>query len=233
MPRPVALALYTPQWIDRAAALIADLQAAAPGVFLALHHVGSTAVPGLSAKPVIDLLGEVGSLAEIDAARSVLAGLGYRWRGENGVAGRRYFTRDDPATGARTAHLHVHAVGDPMIAWHRAFRDRLRAEPGTAAAYAREKARCAALHPDDSGACAACKRAWTDRVAAEAVAGVGRRGVRAGCVGCEESCAQRLKIGYLRNARYCRAYFSTSGHFARSERVTRRGAKRLARTRYT
>lgn len=171
MPRPVALAPYTPQWIDRAEALIADLQTAAPGGFLALHHVGSTAVPGLSAKPVIDLLGEVESLTRIDAARSALAGLGWRWRGENGVAGRRYFTRDDPATGERAVHLHVHAAGDPMIAWHLAFRDRLRAEPATAAAYEGEKARCAALHPDDSGAYAACKKAWTDGVAAEAVRG--------------------------------------------------------------
>lgn len=171
MPRPVALVPHDPQWSVRAAALIADLQAAAPGVFIALHHVGSTAVPGLNGKPVIDLLGEVRSLAGIEAARSALAGLGYRWRGENGVAGRRYFTRDDPESGARAVHLHVYAVGDPALAWHLAFRDRLRAEPATAAAYAREKARCAALHPDDSGAYAACKKAWTDRVAAEAVRG--------------------------------------------------------------
>lgn len=87
----------------------------------------------------------------------------------HGVTGRRYFTRDDPETGVRDVHLHVHAAGDPMIAWHLAFRDRLRAEPATAAAYEREKLRCAALHPDDSGAYAACKKAWTDGAAAEAM----------------------------------------------------------------
>ena len=170
MPRPVVLAPHDPQWAVRAEALIAALRAAAPDAFSALHHIGSTAVPGLPAKPVIDLLGEAESLAAITAARPVLEGLGWRWRGENGEAGRRYFTRDDPATGERTAHLHVHATGDPRLVWRLAFRDRLRAEPETAAAYAREKARCAALHPDDSGAYAACKKAWTDRVAAEAVA---------------------------------------------------------------
>jgi GrpB-like predicted nucleotidyltransferase (UPF0157 family) len=169
MPRPVALSPHDPQWADRAAALITPLQAAAPDAFIALHHIGSTAVPGLVAKPVVDLLGETESLAAIGAARPALEALGWRWRGENGVAGRRYFTMDDPQTGERSAHLHVHAAGDPMIPWHLAFRDRLRAEPETAEAYAREKARCAALHPGDSGAYAACKKAWTDRVAAEAV----------------------------------------------------------------
>jgi GrpB-like predicted nucleotidyltransferase (UPF0157 family) len=167
---------WTPDRAVRAEALIAELRAAAPGAFVAVHHIGSTAVPGLLAKPVIDLLGETGDLARIEAARPALEGLGlegpgWRWRGENGEAGRRYFTRDDPETGARDVHLHVYAAGDPALAWRLAFRDRLRADPAVAAAYAREKARCAALHPDDSGAYAACKKAWTDGVAKEAVRG--------------------------------------------------------------
>lgn len=148
---------------------IADLSAAAPGVFLALHHVGSTAVPGVAAKPVIDLLGEVEALSEVEAVRSVLEALGYSWRGENGVVGRRYFTWEDPQTDERGVHLHVHEVTDPAVPWLLAFRDRLRGEPDTAATYEREKRRCAALHPGDSGAYTTCKKAWTDGVAAEAV----------------------------------------------------------------
>ena len=117
-----------------AKALIAALQAAAPDALTALHHIGSTAVPGLVAKPVVDLLGETESLVAIGAARPALEALGWRWRGENGAAGRRYFTMDDPETGERSAHLHLPAAADPMIPWHLAFRDRLRAEPETAAA---------------------------------------------------------------------------------------------------
>ena len=144
MPRSVTLVPHSARWAGQAQGLIADLHVAAPGVFVGLHHIGSTAVPGLE-------------------------GLGWRWRGENGVAGRRYLTRDDPRTGERAAHLHIHATGDAMIPWHLAFRDRLRAEPATAAAYEAEKSRCAELHPGDSAADAACKKAWTDRVAKEAV----------------------------------------------------------------
>ena len=146
---------------------MAELRAAAPGVFQALHHVGSTSVPGLAAKPVIDLLGETASLSQMEAARPALAALGYRWRGENGIAGRRYFTRDDPDTGARAVHLHVHASDDPAVARHLAFRDRLRAEPGLAQAYLAEKRRCAALHPGDSGAYTACKEGWIKGVMGE------------------------------------------------------------------
>ena len=127
MPRPVVLVPHDPAWAARAEGLIAELHAAVPGVFGAVHHVGSTAVPGLAAKPVIDLLAEVEALEALQGARGALAGLGWRWRGENGLAGRRYFTRDDPETGTRAAHLHVYARGDPAIAWHLAFRDRLRA----------------------------------------------------------------------------------------------------------
>ena len=171
MPRAVTLAPHSSYWAAQAETLIANISAAEPGVFTGLHHIGSTAIPGLRAKPVVDLLGEVSDLGAVDAARAALERLGWRWRGENGVAGRRYLTRDDPQTGERAAHLHIHATGDAMIAWHLAFRDRLRAEPATAAAYEAEKSRCAALHPQDSAAYAACKKAWTDRVAAEAVTG--------------------------------------------------------------
>lgn len=176
MARPVALSDHDPRWAARAAVWVQRIGAAAPGAFVALHHIGSTAVPGLAAKPVIDLLGEVADLAAMAATRPALEGLGWRWRGENGLAGRRYLTWDDPETGARGTHLHVHAADDPALARRLAFRDRLRADPAVAA-WEAEKRRCAALHPDDSGPYAACKKAWTDGVAAEAV------GVEAGRIG--------------------------------------------------
>lgn len=126
---------------------------------LAVHHIGSTAVPGLPAKPIVDLLAVVTDLAMLDLHRTAMAARGYRWRGENGEPGRRYFTRDDDA-GHRCLHLHAYAAGAARIAAHLAFRDRLRAEPLLARDYAEEKARCAALHPLDSAAYTACKAGW-------------------------------------------------------------------------
>ncbi len=101
----------------------------------ALHHIGSTSVPGLIASPVIDMLGEAQDPAAIDACAPALADLGYVARGENGIPGRRFFEKRD-AAGNRSHHLHVFALGATEIARHLAFRDRLRADPTLSADYA-------------------------------------------------------------------------------------------------
>lgn len=83
----------------------------------------------------------------------------------------------DPHPFAQGRPLRARALKpSPIGRGSRYFRDRLRAEPATAEAYAQEKARCAALHPDDSAAYAACKQAWPNGVAAEAVVRGGGRG---------------------------------------------------------
>lgn len=58
-----------------------------------IHHIGSTSVPGLSAKPVIDILIEVANLEELDSLNQAMEGVGYTVRGENGILNRRYFTK--------------------------------------------------------------------------------------------------------------------------------------------
>lgn len=100
-----------------------------------LHHIGSTAIPGLVAKPVIDMLGVVSSVEELDAHAHLLIALGYEGLGEYGIPGRRYFRKNAP-DGARTHHLHAFAAGAPEIHRHLDFRDYLRAFPIEAAAYA-------------------------------------------------------------------------------------------------
>lgn len=119
------------------------------------------------AKPIIDLLGVASDLAVLEQERSVIEALGYEWRGDYGLAGRRYCTLADGG-GQRLIHLHCYADGDPSIGRHLAFRDHLRACPQAAAAYQQEKLRCARLHPTDGGKYTACKTAFITRVEREA-----------------------------------------------------------------
>jgi GrpB-like predicted nucleotidyltransferase (UPF0157 family) len=101
-----------------------------------IYHIGSTAVPGLCAKPTIDILMVAGSLSLIDKQAKILANEGYSAKGENGIAGRRYFVKGKPG---RTHQLHVYAAKNPNIIRHVAFRDYLRNNKDVAKQYARIK----------------------------------------------------------------------------------------------
>ena len=157
--RAVELLPHDPAWAERAQEEISMLAAVLGDPLLAAHHIGSTAVSGLHAKPIVDLMVVVTALDALLDHRSAIESLGYRWRGENGLPGRRYFTRDD-VDGCRRVHLHVYAEDATDIARHLAFRDHLRADSALAASYDNEKARCQAIHPRDAGAYSACKSGW-------------------------------------------------------------------------
>jgi len=177
MPPPfkVELVPHNPRWATRAEAEGRAIAATLGDCLVEVHHIGSTAIPGIHAKPVIDLLPVVTGLAALDARRSAIEALGYDWRGEYGLPDRRYGSKS--ASGRRLVHMHAYAQGSPEIARHLAFRDYLRAHPDVARAYDREKIRCRALHPEDSHAYGACKSAWIARVEAEALTFYARCGV--------------------------------------------------------
>ena len=168
-PYAVRLLPHDPAWADQASEEAARILKAIWPAIIEMHHVGSTSIPGIAAKPIIDLVGVTPNLDAIEAARPRLEELGYAWHGEYGVDGRRFCTLSDPMTGKRRFHLHCYADGDHSIRRHIAFRDYLRARPEMAEAYQQMKEGCAARHPDDSNAYTICKDSWIKQTEAEAL----------------------------------------------------------------
>jgi GrpB-like predicted nucleotidyltransferase (UPF0157 family) len=155
----VELRPHDPSWRTVATAEARRLARALGGNLLEVHHIGSTGIPAIKAKPVIDLMPEVRSLAALDASSSAVQDLGYRWHGEYGIPGRRYCTREDPKPGRRF-HAHMFETGSPEIDRHLAFRDYLCAHPLEARAYEAQKERALTLHPDDRDAYQDAKSGW-------------------------------------------------------------------------
>jgi GrpB-like predicted nucleotidyltransferase (UPF0157 family) len=167
-PIPVLLAPYDSAWAEMAADHAAHLQTLG-ATLVAVHHIGSTSVPGLAAKPIIDLMAVVTSLDDLDRKRSLLEELGWSWHGELGITGRRYCTLSDD-NDVRIAQLHAFAADSSNVVRHLAFRDYLRTHREIARAYEEEKRRARDLHPDDSHAYTDEKGGWIRRIEADALA---------------------------------------------------------------
>lgn len=167
---PVELVPHRPEWAEIARAESARLKEALGDVLVTVHHIGSTSISGIMAKPIIDLIPIVVSLGALDAAQPQLEALGYRWFGEFGLPGRRYCWRKDPETRKRAVQLHCYAQGWPEIDRHLAFRDYLRAHPVIAREYETEKIRAAALHPDNTLDYNAAKNDWIKKTERDALA---------------------------------------------------------------
>lgn len=105
-----------------------------------IEHIGSTSIPGILAKPIIDILIESPSLVAIDSCNTQMRALGYEVMGEFGIESRRYFRRSDPS-GHRSHHIHTFATGSPHLLRHLAFRDYLITHPERAKAYSKLKER--------------------------------------------------------------------------------------------
>ena len=107
---------------------------------VAVEHVGSTSVPGVPAKPILDVLIGVVSFEAAVVCVEPMVRLGYEYRGEYGIARRHYFVKGSP----RTHHVHLHEVGGEAFGSLLGFRDALRARPELAREYAEAKVRLAA-----------------------------------------------------------------------------------------
>jgi len=113
-----------------------------PPLFADIYHIGSTSVPGLSAKPIIDILLAADKLADVEEATPQIVAAGYEAKGENGIPGRRYFQKSDE-DGVRKVHLHAYEKGNLELHRHLVFRDYLREHPKEAKRYAEVKIKAA------------------------------------------------------------------------------------------
>ena len=159
MVRKVNVVPHNPNWAAQFQSEADRIRAALNSEIINIHHIGSTAIPGISAKPVLDLLIEVISLERIDQLDEVMIGLGYKPKGEFGLPRRRFFTKNN-ARHIRTHHLHMFEQGDSELARHLDFRDYMLAHPAEAKRYGQLKEKLAAQFPDDMDAYIAGKDAF-------------------------------------------------------------------------
>lgn len=151
MTEPIELLEYDPSWPARFEAERTRLLEAlggwaweTGGVAYLIEHIGSTSVPGLAAKPCIDITAGVHPFPLEERYIRALEGLGYEYKGENNIPARQYFRR-----GPHQVHLHVFQAGADPIADFSVFRDYLRANPAARARYQALKYELAGKYRDD------------------------------------------------------------------------------------
>ena len=156
----VRLEPHTELWHRLYAEEEARLRAAVGGRVVAFEHVGSTAVCGISAKPIIDIAAAVLDAAEAERCVGPLQAIGYEYRGDGGIAGRFYFVKGEQ----RTHHLHMSELGSDIWRNHLAFRDYLRQHPTAADEYERLKRDLASKYRNDRGAYTEGKAAFIEAI---------------------------------------------------------------------
>lgn len=176
----VAIVAYDPRWPEWFRQEREHLLACLPGGLIRrIEHFGSTAVPGLAAKPIIDVLAEVTDLQAIRERVAPLLeaqGYDYFWRpthGDDGPPFYAWFIKRDPSTGARTHHIHM-VEATFTEHWDRLhFRDFLIERPEVAREYESLKVRLATEHPQDRAAYTRAKTEFIARITERAKRGYG------------------------------------------------------------
>jgi GrpB-like predicted nucleotidyltransferase (UPF0157 family) len=162
----VRLVPYTAQWARLFAAERRRIESALGALALAVEHVGSTAVPGLCAKPILDIGVAVRRSADAAACVAPLMRLGYEYLGDRRGTGGHFFAKGDDAR--RTHYVHVVAHDSAEWADYLRFRERLRADAAARDEYAQLKVALAAAHATDRESYTRAKEAFIRRILAGA-----------------------------------------------------------------
>ncbi|GEN83140.1 hypothetical protein SLU01_14520 [Sporosarcina luteola] len=144
--RKVEVIPFSERWsvaFDEEAAILKEIFGTE---IIEIHHIGSTSIQGLSAKPIIDIMPVMKDITQVNQYDGKMAAIGYEAKGENGIARRRYFQKGGDE---RTHHIHIYENGSPEIDRHLAFRDFLRKHPEKAKAYGDLKEKLAQKFPYD------------------------------------------------------------------------------------
>ena len=144
----VKVVAHDSRWREEFAAESVKIGAALGDNVTAIHHIGSTSIPEIYAKPVVDIMVEVTEIAKVDAFNPAMESLGYEAMGEYGIPGRRYFRKND-SEGVRKFHVHTFARGSAEAVRHLAFRDYLLAHPSEAQKYSALKQTLAKKFPQN------------------------------------------------------------------------------------
>ena len=171
--RPVVLVPYNPTWPETFAGLRDEIAGACGDLLLGVEHVGSTAVPGLAAKPVIDLMPVLRRFDDGPACAEALRPLGYGHLGEYGIPGRQFFIKNDATTGERIANVHMYERDHDEAIAHIAFRNYLRTHGEWRHRYEALKRELAAQYPSDVEAYAEAKTDFIKEVVGFALADAG------------------------------------------------------------
>ena len=144
--RRIEVVPHDPKWQNLFEAEAQKVTVALSKNVVSIHHIGSTSIPNIYAKPIIDLLVEVKKIGLVDEQTAPMELLGYEAMGEFGIAGRRYFRKDNQAS-VRTHHVHVFTAASDEVKRHLAFRDYMIAHPEGAQEYSELKRKLARQHP--------------------------------------------------------------------------------------
>ena len=169
MPDPIVIVPYDPAWPVRFRIEARLLHVALAALNPAVEHIGSTSVPGLAAKPVIDMLVGVPALEAFESYVERLANYGYEYipEYERALPDRRFFKR--MVRGVRTHHVHVVQLNGLYWKRYLKFRNNLRADPWLAARYAEVKRRLAGRYRNDRDAYTDGKTGFVEAVLAMSV----------------------------------------------------------------
>lgn len=160
----VKLELHTEQWRQLFAEEAARIREAVGEYVLAIEHVGSTSIEGITAKPIIDMAVSVERAADGERCIAPLENIGYEYRGEYGIAGRFYFVKGEP----RTHHLHLVLADSDFLRSHLLFRDYLRKNSSVAKEYERLKIDLAEKYTENRDAYLGGKAEFIENVLKEA-----------------------------------------------------------------